>query len=82
VAQIYPIKGGDTILEPDEARINLIGRICSTGAAAMALKPDGGWINPAGRIYLMGLGYVRPRLAAKPLKFDEKVQLGRIYPTK
>jgi hypothetical protein len=29
-AQIYPIKGGDTVLEPDEARINPVGQIYPT----------------------------------------------------
>jgi hypothetical protein len=59
LGRIYPIKGGDTILEPDEARINLVGQIYLTwgrtypiGAAATALEPDGGWINSAGQIYL------------------------------
>jgi hypothetical protein len=48
---------GDTVLEPNEARINpgcrkypTWGRICPTGATAMALEPDGGRINPTGQI--------------------------------
>jgi hypothetical protein len=42
--------GGDTVLEPDEARINPVGRIYPTRVAATALEPDGGQINPAGQI--------------------------------
>jgi hypothetical protein len=52
---IYPIKEGDMILEPDAAHINLIGRICSTGVAAMILEPDGGQI-----IWLVR--YIHPRV--------------------
>jgi hypothetical protein len=50
-AQIYPIEEGDTVLEPDEARINLMGRIWPTWAAATVVELDGGRINPAGQIY-------------------------------
>jgi hypothetical protein len=52
LGRIYPVKKGDTVLEPNEARINLMGRICLTWAATMALEPDGGLINLAGCIYL------------------------------
>jgi hypothetical protein len=58
LGRIYPIEEGDTVLEPNEAPINLMGRIyptcgwiCATWAAATALEPDGGRINLAGRIY-------------------------------
>jgi hypothetical protein len=43
---------GDTVLEPDEARINLGGQICLTGVAATVLEPNGGRMNPASQIYL------------------------------
>jgi hypothetical protein len=50
---------GDMVLEPDEDRINPVGRIyltwgqiCPIGAVATVLEPDGDRINPAGRIYL------------------------------
>jgi hypothetical protein len=46
--------GGDTVLESDKARINLVGRIypswgriCPTRAAATTLEPDGDRINLA-----------------------------------
>jgi hypothetical protein len=59
LGRIYPIKGGDTVLELSEAQINPVGqiyltwgRICLTRVGATALEPDGGWINLASRIYL------------------------------
>jgi hypothetical protein len=59
LGRIYLVKEGDTVLEPNEARINLMGRIyltscriCLTWVATTALEPDGGLINLAGRIYL------------------------------
>jgi hypothetical protein len=63
LGQIYPIRGGDTVLEPDEAQIYPVGRIyltwgqiCPIGAASTALEPNGGRINPAGQICLTCAG--------------------------
>jgi hypothetical protein len=55
---------GDTVLKPDEDRINPVGRrypiwgrICLTGAVAMVLELDGDRINLVSRIYLTRQSY-------------------------